>query len=143
MSKESDQLNEWIPIGILSTIGSLLLLAFIFLGIQGNEIPEEPRVSLTKIKQELRVADDARQRWNSADRTQDEAARIEHIRATKKSYDNVLDMINTLRVEPYADPKTGEFKPGYEFLEQYEQTAGQNLHDIVRRSKVGDFDKNK
>lgn len=130
--------SDWRPIAILSSLGVIILV--VFLATLPNEKPApDHRKELEAIKAELGKADQCRHRWNKADREKDEAARIQHIRATKKAYEGVQDLVNKLRREPYAGPD-GEFRPGYEFIEDYSSTASTHLHDIVRRSKIHDFD---
>lgn len=134
----SEKKNEWIPIAVLSSIGIAILTVFL-LTMQKEEAVPDHRQELENIKKELDKADRYRRQWNKADREKIEADRVKHIRATKKAYENVQDMVNKLRRDPYADAM-GEFKPGYEFIEAYASNASTNLHDVLRRSKINDFD---
>ncbi|MDF1666462.1 MAG: hypothetical protein P1V97_32230 [Planctomycetota bacterium] len=134
----SEKKNEWIPIAVLSSIGVLILAGFL-LAIPKAEPALDHRQELENIKLELDKADKCRRQWNKADREKNEVDRVKHIRTTKKAYENVQDMVNKLRRDPYADAM-GEFKPGYEFIEAFASNASTNLHDVLRRSKISDFD---
>lgn len=134
----SEKKSEWIPIAILSSIGILILTVFL-LTMQESEPASDHRQELENIKLGLDKADKCRRQWNKADREKQEADRVRHIRATKKAYEEVQDMVNKLRRDPYADAQ-GYFKPGYEFIEAYSSNASTNLHDVLRRSKINDFD---
>jgi hypothetical protein len=134
--------KDTIPLLLLSALSALLIGGFLLLFIgQKPQEQQDDRVKLKAIKAQLSKAEELRSLWNKATRDKDESKRIQYIQKTKKAYERVIAQVEALRVKPYVQKDTEEFKEGYVYLEQFEAQAGQTLHDIVRRSKVGDFDK--
>lgn len=125
---------------LASTIGVLLMVAMAVFIIQNQEpeLSEDQKV-LNQAQSLMLEADRYRLQWNKAEKAGDDADRQKFMKLTHKKCEEVIELVDTLRREPYVD-KEEMFKPGYEHIEKLQVQAGQVIHDIVRRSRWSDWE---
>lgn len=134
--------GSWLAVAsvFLFTLPALLTLVGLLLWWQWQPVPVDDRAELSKIKALMTEAERHFDAYNVAENGGDEDRRKAAILAARTALEQVITAVDSLRREPYADPRSDEFKDGYVFLENFQSQAGQRLHDIVRRCRIDDFE---
>lgn len=130
--------NDDLVVYLLTGIGLLVMITIglVLMSGGGTEVTNDKEV-IKAVKEQLQAADKLFNEYNSAERSKNEGQRAVKIVEAYKAYEKVINKVDSLRKAPYVDSDE-MFKPDYEYLEEFQKKAAQNMHDISKRAHTSD-----